>query len=716
MQKRREFLKSLAAGSTLASFRPLALPATEAGPVPSAALSQEAQELRGGTLYQSPKIFFGADYYPEAWDESRWDTDVRMMREAGFNVVRMAEFAWARIEPIEGHLDFSWLDRIVEMLAKSGIQTLMGTPTSQPPAWLYQKYPDLYPVNEQGIRYGFGGRYLYCFNHPALTEYTQKIVSKMGKRYGSNPAVVGWHLDNEFGHVTRECYCKEYCEPAFHKWLQARYGTLDKLNTAWGTAFWSQIYSDWAQIPLPRMTQQQHNPALLLDYRRFWSDTVVGYMKYQAGLLEELGPEQFTTHNIWGKPDLFAMARVLNVAGMNFYPAQGWGRLEDNGLELDTFRGLKDGNFWVVEQRGGRPGSQNETLEAAPGLLRLWAYQSYAHGADAVIFFRWRTAARGGEEYLFGILNQDGQPNRRYREIAGMGKEVAAIAELLHGSTTNSQVAFYVDFESEWAKTAPDVRAFDDRHADYYRAFKRQGVDVDVTGRGRDLRRYKVVFAPMLYMVNPEMVEQLTNFVKAGGTLVLTFRSGVKEWDNSVAMQPLPGRLRELAGIEIEEFEPILKTDPDLHDGAIPIEGLVAPFAGRNSTGTIWADILEPKTAQVLAKYGKKFYAGKAAVTLNRVGQGEVIYLGTHLSREFAEAMATWLTEQRAVSRIFPVPEQVDITAREKAGKRIVFVLNFNGTAQTVYLPHAFRNVLARREVSGAVTIPPLDLLLLSEV
>jgi beta-galactosidase len=715
MPKRRDFLKSLAGGSTLVSLGRLRLPPADGGPMPGLVPAQGTQTLRGGKLYQSPKVFFGADYYPEAWDESRWETDVRMMQEAHFNVVRMAEFAWARIEPVEGQLDFSWLDRIVEMLTKVGIQTLMGTPTSQPPAWLYQKYPDLYPVSEQGLRYGFGGRYLYCFNHPALGEYTQKIVSAIGKRYGSNPAVVGWHLDNEFGHVTRECYCKEYCEPAFHNWLQKRYGTLDKLNTAWGTTFWSQTYSDWAQIPLPRMTQQQHNPALLLDYRRFWSDTVVGYMKYQVELLEEVGAHQFTTHNIWGKPDLFAMAKVLNLAGMNFYPAEGWGRLEDNGLGLDTFRGLKDGNFWVVEQRGGRPGSHNETLEAAPGLQRLWAYQSFAHGADAVIFFRWRTAARGGEEYWFGILGQDGQANRRYREIASMGKEVAALGELLQGSTTNSQVAFYVDYESEWAKTAPDVRQFDDRRAEYYRAFKRQGENVDVTGHGRDLARYKIVFAPMLYMLNQEMVDLLTDFVKAGGTLVLSFRSGVKEWDNSVVMQPLPGRLHELAGIEIAEYEPLLKTDPELADGAIPVHGVAEPFAGLNSTGTIWADILEPKTAQALVKYGKKFYAGKAAVTLNRVGKGEVIYLGTHLSRAFAESMAAWLIKERGISRNLPVPEQVDIAVREKAGKRIVFVMNFKETAQTVNLPHPFQNVLAGREVSGAVTIPPLDLLILSE-
>ena len=359
MQNRRDFLAKLAVlGAAGGQTVRLTLGATSSmagGGVPP--VEGEDDDLRGGKLYHAPKLYFGADYYPEAWDESRWETDVRMMREAGFNIVRMAEFAWARIEPEEGRFDFDWLDRAVDLLYRNGIETLMGTPTSQPAPWLYQKYPDLFPVNAEGIRYNFGGRYLYCFNHPAMAEYTRHIVSPIAKRYANHPAVVGWHLDNEFGHVARECYCKEYCEPAFHKWLQARYGALEKLNAAWGTAFWSQIYSDWSQIPLPRLTQQQHNPALILDYRRYWSDTVVGYQRTQIDLLAELAPRQFTTHNLWGKPDYFAIARDLNVAGMNFYPAQGWGRLEDNGLELDTFRGLKDGGFWVVEQRGGRPGS-----------------------------------------------------------------------------------------------------------------------------------------------------------------------------------------------------------------------------------------------------------------------------------------------------------------------------------------------------------------------
>ena len=716
MENRRDFLAKLAvlgaAGEETVRWAFGAGPSMTGG---ASSAEGENTGLRGGKLYRAPKVYFGADYYPEAWDESRWATDVRMMREAGFNIVRMAEFAWARIEPEEGKFDFDWLDRAVDLLYENGIETLMGTPTSQPPPWLYQKYPDLLPVNEEGIRYSFGGRYLYCFNHPAMAECTRHIVSAIAKRYANHKAVVGWHLDNEFGHRTRECYCKQYCAPAFHKWLRARYGSLDKLNAAWGTVFWSQIYSDWSQIPQPRMTQQQHNPALILDYRRYWSDTVVGYQKTQIDLLAELAPRQFTTHNLWGKPDYFAMARDLNVAGMNFYPAQGWGRLEDNGLELDTFRGLKDGGFWVVEQRGGRPGSHNETLEAPPGLQRLWAYQSYAHGADAVLFFRWRTAARGGEEYWFGILNQDGRPNRRYREIAGMGKEVERVAKVLEGSTTSCPVAFYVDYESEWAKTAPDVRAFDDRRADYYLAFKRLGVNVDVTGRGRDLSRFKIVVAPMLYMVNEEMIDQLTRFVHGGGALVLTFRSGVKEWDNSVIMEPLPGRLRELAGIEIEEYEPLLKTDLDLRDGTMPLQGTAMPFAPRSSSGTIWADILEPKGARVLAKYGRKFYAGKAAVTMNRVGAGLVVYVGTHLARDYADSLAGWLLRQQRLDPPLAVPDLVDVTSREKAGKKTHFVMNFSGSAQTVQLPGAFAEVLSGKKLSGRVVVPPRDLLILAE-
>jgi beta-galactosidase len=296
-----------------------------------------------------------------------------------------------------------------------------------------------------------------------------------------------------------------------------------------------------------------------------------------------------------------------------------------------------------------------------------------------------------------------------------MGKELERVGKLLEGTNVVSPLAFYVNYESEWAKTGPDVRAFDDRRADYYKAFKRLGVNIDVTGRGRDLTRYKIVFAPMLYMVNGEMVEQFTRFVRQGGTLVLTFRSGVKEWDNSVTMQPLPGRLRELTGIEIEEFEPLLKMDPELEDGEMPLEGTAVPFAARTSSGTIWADILEPKGAAVLARYGKKFYAGKAAVTVNRVGEGRVVYIGTHLGRDFADSLTTWLLAQHRIETPFAVPDMVDVSSREQAGKKIHFLMNFNDTAQAVRLPRMCHNVLADREVVGSVAIPPRELLILSE-
>jgi len=727
MQNRREFLINLgAAGAALKPVRDFALVAPGTNPAaakgPGASPHGETPRVHPGELYHSPKTYFGACYYPEQWeqwDAARLDSDVKLMREASFNITRLAEDAWIRMEPLEGHYDFEWLDHVVEALAKNSVQTVLGTPTTQPPAWLFDKYPDLFSVTAQGQRNTLTRRYLFCMSHPALPEYVRKIVTAMAKRYANNPNVLGWQIDNETGWDTRECHCQEHCQPAFQKWLAARYGTIEKLNSAWGNAFWGMNYTKWSQIPLapqPIPGDDQPNPGHILDNRRFWSDTVIRFLKFQIDILTEEAPRQFTIHNLAGTMDHFKMARHLNLVGLMSYPGSSTGAGYYDAQSMDTFRGYKDGNYWVVEQQGGRPGSRNEVPEAAPGLLRLWAYQSYAHGADGVIFFRFRTATHGGEEYWHGILNHDGRPNRRFRELAEMGKEMERVGRLLQGTTLVSPVAFYVDYESEGAKKGPDVTRFDDNTGDYYAAFKRQGINIDVTARGRDLTKYQIVVAPMLYMVNEEMVEQFTPFVRAGGTLILTFRSGVKEWDNSVTVQPLPGRLRELAGIEIDEYEPLIKEDPELHDAAIPIEGTGEPFAGRNSTGTIWADIVEAKNARMLAKYAAKFYSGKAAVTLNEAGKGRVIYIATHLSREFSDLLVSWLFRQHAISAPFAVPDGVDLSCRQKDGKKILFVMNFNGTSQQISLPRDYQDVLADRSVSGSVTLRPRDLVILSEV
>lgn len=720
MRSRRGFLKRLVtAGSVFSSSGIWRLRNSNPFPGILRTPGTSSSSLEPGKLYRSPNIHFGVCYYPEQWeqwDPSRLEADVKLMREAGFNIVRMAEHAWARIESTEGHYDFAWLDQVVDTMARNGIYTVLGTPTTQPPAWLFEKHPNLFSVTVQGIRHGLGSRYVYCLNHSALGKYVRKIVAAMAERYGTHPYVLGWQIDNETGWDARQCWCKEYCEPAFRAWLRERYGTLDQLNQAWGTAFWGMTYARWSQIPLPRPSVDGLNPGHVLDQKRFWSDSVIRFLKFQIDMLSKAAPSQFVLHNTIGTVDHFKLAEQLNVVGLMSYPSFMATDCYQNGLMMDTYRGYKGGNYWVVEQQGGMPPSSlTPSWPEAIGLLRLWAYQSFAHGADAVIFFRHRTASHGAEQYWQGILGHDGRPNRRFRELADMGKELDRIGTRLAGSEVVAPVAFYIDNESEWAKRIPDITPFSDKLEAYYAAFKRLGINIAVSGRGFDLGRYHIVVAPMLYKVNEDMVSQFRMFVEAGGTLVLTFRSGVKEWNNSITTQPLPGRLRELAGVVINEYEPLLKNDPALTGGVIPVEGIAEPFVGRKSTGSIWADILNPQQAKVLARYGGKHYSGSAAVTANTVGKGTVVYVGTRLARDFCDSLARWCAERHGISPPFPVPDNVDLSWRQSSRGKILFVMNFNNIPQTVRLPRSYFDLLRESELGGEISIPARDLSILSE-
>src|SRR5215212_6049719 len=358
---------------------------------------------------------FGVDYYPEHWPEARWSVDAQLMAEAGFNTVRLAEFAWSRLEPQPGVFDFAWL-----------VRAILGTPTASPPPWLMQAQPDLFRVDEQGRRLTFGNRREYCPSHPLYHDCTRAIVTVMAEHYAPHPHVVGWQIDNEFGD---RCYCP-VCRDAFQHWLRRRYETLDALNGAWGTIFWSHVYTDWSQIPVPVATGGSPNPGLALDFARFASDTYVAYQQLQIDLLRSRTSGQFITHNLMGfgydKINYYDLARELDLVTWDNYPRTQWSLAADvdpsgPALAAATMYGLKQQPFWVMEQQAGPGGWELVSVMPRPGELRLWAYQQIAHGADGIIFFRWRTARHGAEQYWHGLLEHDG----RARPTAGSARLAA---------------------------------------------------------------------------------------------------------------------------------------------------------------------------------------------------------------------------------------------------------------------------------------------------
>jgi beta-galactosidase len=661
-------------------------------------------------------FYFGVDYYPEHWPEERWTTDARLMAEAGLNVVRLAEFAWSKMEPSDGQYNFDWLDRAISILQSHDIKVVLGTPTASPPPWLMSKNPELFRVNEDGHRLTFGNRREYCPNNSLYHEYTQRIVTKMAEQYADHPAVIGWQIDNEFGD---RCYCST-CAQKFQTWLRSRYEAIDELNQKWGTVFWSHIYNDWTEIPLPLTTGGSPNPGLALDFYRFCSDSYVAYQQVQIDILRAKCPGHFITHNLMGfgydRLNYFDLAHNLDFVAWDNYPRMQW--TMEKGLEpssyalsLDTMRGLKSKNIWVMEQQAGPGGWEMLSVNPRPGELRLWAYQSIAHGADAIVFFRWRTARFGTEQYWHGLLDHDSFPSRRYEEIKRMGAEIKEVGDEILGSQVNSPVAMMLSYDSRFAfQIQPNNPRFSypEHFHQIYRAFYQQHVSIDITAPNADLSSYKLIIAPALHLVTDITAENLKRYVQAGGTLVVTQRTGVKDESNTVVNQRLPGLLAEVCGVEVEDYDSLSSHMRNSLEFTIP-----ELAGGKYVTVGVLCDILKPYSATVVARYSQDYYAGKPAITLNRFGAGRAIYIGAVGSAQLYDLLAKWLLDTTGLQDTIATPDRVEVTERTQGDKCLHFVLNHNDSLQTIHLERSYMNLLNRTQLEGEVQVNPFDVLIL---
>jgi beta-galactosidase len=659
---------------------------------------------------------FGVDYYPEHWPEERWPIDARLMTEAGFNVVRLAEFAWSKMEPSEGHFDFDWLDRAISILQSHGIRVVLGTPTASPPPWLMSKSPELFRVREDGLRVTFGNRREYCPNHSLYHQYTQYIVTKMAEHYANHPAIIGWQIDNEFGD---RCYCP-VCAQKFQTWLRSRYEALDELNQKWGTVFWSHIYNDWTEIPLPLTTGGSPNPGLALDFYRFCSDSYVAYQQLQIDILRAICPSHFITHNLMGYAydhlNYFDLARNLDFVAWDNYPRMQW-TMERGvdpssmALSLDTMRGLKSKNIWVMEQQAGQGGWETLSVAPRPGELRLWAYQSIAHGADAIVFFRWRTARFGTEQYWHGLLDHDAHPGRRYEEIKRMGAEIKAAGDEILGSQVKSQVAMMLSYDSRFAfQIQPNNPRFSypEHFHQIYRAFYQHHVAVDITAPNADLSSYNLIIAPALHLITDATAENLKRYVHAGGTLVVTQRTGVKDESNMVVNQRLPGLLAEVCGVEVEDYDSLSSQMQN------SLEFMIPELKDACATVGVLCDILKPTSATVVARYTQDYYAGKPAITLNQFGAGRTIYIGAVGDAQLYDLLARWLLNTTGLQDTFATPTGVEVTQRVQGSKSLHFILNHNGSPQTIHLAHPYINLLNGIQLKGDVQMAPFDVLILA--
>ncbi len=678
-----------------------------------------------------PDPIFGVDYYPEHWPEERWPLDARLMREAGINTVRLAEFAWSRLEPSAGCFDFSWLDRAIEGLAGQGMQIVLGTPTAAPPAWLIDAHPEILPINEQGQRAGFGMRRHYCPTQPAMHEATQRIVEAMARHYADHPSVIAWQIDNEFGNIANgvRCHCSA-CRARFQHWLRERYGSLEELNRRWGTVFWSQEYSDWAQIPVPLQNVRTgapgsvHNPALYLDFARCTSENWVRYQRLQVQILRALCPKHRLTHNMMGLfpyVDAVALARDLDFVSWDNYPRlpipwSPFGGAWDPAhvaMAHDLMRGAKGRTFWVMEQQAGPSGWGMLSPTPLPGEIRLWTLQAVAHGAEAIVYFRWRTCRVGTEQYWHGILPHHGQPGRRYDEVRRTAEDLRRLGEVVHAALP-VQVGILRSYDVLWAfeaqPTAPEL-SYNDQIGRYYRALWRRQVPVDLVTEDCPWDAYRVLVAPCLFVLREDLPARLRAWVEAGGTLVLSFRSGVKDAANTVVDLPLPGQLSDLAGVRVADYTALLPEGTGTPSGGPErLEFTLDGEQHRASSG-IWMDDLEPGDAQVLARYRGEPYGGGVAITLHRVGAGRVFYVGTSLDDAGHDLLLGRVLAEAGIPAGPPAPAQVELARRVQDGTDYWFILNHGDQPREVALPAAGTDLLSGQEVQGRVVVNGRDVL-----
>lgn len=643
----------------------------------------------------SARLRMGAAWYPEQWPESRWEADLALMEKAHLNVVRVGEFAWSTMEPSEGRFEFGWLDRAIALAAKHHIEVVLGTPTAAPPAWLTTAFPDTLRVEEDGHRVEHGNRVQFSFASPRYRVFAARIAHEMAARYGHNPHVLGWQIDNEIGTPTFDQETKKQ----WHAWLAHKYGNVADLNRRWTTAYWSQTYDNFDEVPFH---SRNENPALLLDYKHFVTDVWADYLANQVRAIRPLAdPSQFITTNSmhWFSVfDHYIAHRDLDIAAWDDYVPDGHLDAELNGALHDLVRGYKEKNFWVMETQPSFVNWGPVNVALPPGVVREMAWQAVGHGADAVLYWQWRSALNGQEQYHGVLVGADGLPVPIYAEVERTAAEFAKASGALAGSSPHGRVAILQSYDAHWAiDFQKHSNLFDYTNAvmDVYRAVSPLAQGVDVISPEADLSAYPVVFAPALNVLSAPVAQHLLAYVQAGGRLVLTPRSGMKDADNALQPERQPGPLASALGAHVEQFYALDPKSPSPS---------VAGDLGSGSA-SVWAEVLKldsPETKTLLT-YGagsegpNGWLDGAPAAVEKKAGKGTISYIGAMLDAKLMQSAAQHFLTAAGITPLLPnLPEGVELMQRSTSGHDPVWILiNHSPATEHVVLPQAMTNLLA---------------------
>ena len=642
-----------------------------------------------------PHFLHGGDYNPDQWLETPavLDEDIRLMKLAGVNTVSVGIFSWATLEPEESLYRFEWLDATLDRLAGNGLNAILATPTGSKPAWLSHAYPEVCRVDVHGKREPHGGRHNHCRTSPIYRQKAVAINTRLAARYKDHPAVLLWHVSNEYN--GDPCYCN-LCLAAFREWLKQKYaGSLEALNQAWWTGFWSHRFSAWEQIE----PFDEHIHGLILDWKRFISDQTLDFFQAESAPLRKITPAIPITTNFMGSYaglDYWRFAKSLDVVSWDSYPKyhdrpEDWLVAVETSFTHDINRSLKGGKpFLLMESAPAVQNWQPVNKLKRPGMHRTEALQSIAHGSDSVLYFQWRKSRGGVEKFHGAVVDHAGRADTRiFQEVAWLGQLITRLDGIL-GSTVEPEVAVLYDWENRWA--IDQTAGPRNEHKDYlpvciswYRQFWRLGIPVDVINMDCDLNRYKLLVAPMLYMLRPGVPERIKQFVRAGGTFVTTYWSGIVDENDLCFLGGFPGPLRELLGIWAEETDVLYDDEQCLIE---PVEPHPAGLSGSYTAG-IFCDLIHAETARVLAEFSSQFYAGRPALTVNPFGQGQAYYVASRNEEHFLQDFCTHLVTSLGLRKNLSarLPEGVTAQLRTDGETDYIFLLNFTPQAQTIDLP-----------------------------
>ncbi len=643
-------------------------------------------------------IAYGGDYTPEQWPREVWAEDVALMRDAGVNLVSVGIFAWGLLETSEGVFDFEWLDEVIDLLHANGIRVDLGTPTASPPAWFFAEHPDARAVTRDGVTLGFGARGMGSHSSPDYRAAAVRIATALAQRYGDHPAVVMWHVHNEYGVPVGEDY-SAHSVSAWRLWLQERYGTLDALNAAWGTAFWGQHYGDWEHVGAPAAAPSVVNPSQRLDFARFTDHQLRQCYIAERDAIRAHSDRPVTTNFMANQHhgcDLWAWAREVDIVSDDHYL---WAADEEGEIGLaiaaDLTRSVGGGAPWILmEHSTSAVNWQPRNIAKRPGEMARNSLTHFARGADGILFFQWRASRSGAEKFHSAMLPHAGTTSRVFREVVDLGAALGRLGEV-RGSRVRAEVAILWDFESFWAqdlewRPSEDL-SHDERIRAYYECLWRDNITVDFALPGHDLSGYKLVIAPAQYMLSAADADHLNRYVENGGTLLVSFFSAVVDENDAVHAGGFAAPLEPALGLRVEEHLP-------LRDGSIAAIDL----SGNAFPVDVWQEDLTITTAVTRATYVDGPGAGRPAVTRNTHGAGTGWYVST---RPDAAGLRAIMSEVYADAGVQPAAYPAGVEVVRRSGGDAEYLVAVNHTTETVSLSVSGVDLLTQATADGKLDL-----------